>query len=110
MTPEEELRDMATRLDKLLELKSRTHYLDELYTFAIERLHYYREKNVGKTIPSLLDGFGDDGKFREELIHYSMERQYMIFSDYIYSCMKDMGKEFEKLRQRSKRDERKRRK
>ena len=41
MTPEEELRDMATRLDKLLELKSRTHYLDELYTFAIERLHYY---------------------------------------------------------------------
>lgn len=110
MTPEEELRDMATRLDKLLELKSRTHYLDELYTFAIERLHYYREKNVGKTIPSLLDGFGDDGKFREELIHYSMERQYMIFSDYIYFCMKDMGKEFEKLRQRSKRDERKRQK
>ena len=110
MTPEEELRDMATRLDKLLELKSRTHYLDELYTFAIECLHYYRDKNIGKTIPSLLDGFGDDGKFREELIHYSMERQYMIFSDYIYSCMKDMGKEFEKLRQRSKRDERKRRK
>ena len=65
---------------------------------------------MGKTIPSLLDGFGDDGKFCEELIHYSMERQYMIFSDYIYSCMKDMGKEFEKLRQRSKRDERKRRK
>ena len=101
---------MATRLDKLLELKSRTHCLDELYTFAIERLHYYREKNVGKTIPSLLDGFGDDGKFREELIHYSMERQYMIFSDYIYFCMKDMGKEFEKLRQSSKRDERKRQK
>ena len=110
MTPEEELRNMATRLDELLELKYRSLCLDELYTFAIERLHYYREKNVGKTIPSLLDGFGDDGKFREELFHYSMERQYMIFSDYIYSCMKDMGKEFEKLRQRSKRDERKRRK
>ena len=97
MTPEEELRNMATRLDELLELKSRTHYLDELYTFAIERLHYYREKNVGKTIPSLLDGFGDDGKFREELFHYSMERQYLIFSDYIYSCMKDMGNEFKNL-------------
>lgn len=61
MTPEEQLRNMATRLDELLELKSRSLCLDELYTFAIERLHYYREKNVGKTIPSLLDGFGDDG-------------------------------------------------
>ena len=110
MTPEEELRNMATRLDELLELKSRSLCLDELYTFAIERLHYYREKNVGKTIPSLLDGFDEDGQFREELIHYSMERQYLIFSDYIHSCMKDMRKDFEKLRQENERDERKRRK
>lgn len=46
MTPEEQLRNTATRLDELLELKSRTHCLDELYSFAIGRLHYYRRKNV----------------------------------------------------------------
>lgn len=34
-----------------------------------------------------------------------MERKYALFSDYIYSCMKDMGKEFEQLRQKNKRDE-----
>lgn len=97
MTPEEQLRNTATRLDELLELKSRTHCLDELYSFAIGRLHYYRGKNAGKTIPSLLDGFDEDGQFREELFHYSMERQYLLFSDYILSCMKDMGKDFENL-------------
>lgn len=44
MTPEEELRDMATRLDELLELESRSLCLDELYTFAIERLHLQSPK------------------------------------------------------------------
>lgn len=50
MTHEEELRDTATQLDELLELKSRTHCLDELCSIAMERLHYYHEKNVGSTM------------------------------------------------------------
>lgn len=35
MTHEEELRDTATQLDELLELKSRIHCLDELYTLPL---------------------------------------------------------------------------
>lgn len=35
MTHEEELMDTATQLDEMLELKSRIHCLDELYTLPL---------------------------------------------------------------------------
>ena len=99
MSPEEKLKDIESQLDSLLELKSRTRCLDELYTFALERLGRYRGKNVGKTIPSLLDGISKEGDFCDELFNFSMERQYYLFCQYIRSCREDASREYEKIGQ-----------
>lgn len=110
MGPFEKIKQIESELDSLLELKSRSQCQDELYAFAMERLNYYRQKNEGKTVPSILQGISKGGAISDELFHSYMEQQYRGFCEYIKECMDDASSEYEKIGQKNEEWEREHRK
>ena len=84
-------------LAALLELKSRSQCQDELYAFALERLEFYRQKNEGKTVLSILKGISKDGAISDERFNSYMEEQYLGFCKYLRDCMDEASAEYEKI-------------
>lgn len=101
MDPFEKIKQIEAELDSLLELKSRSQCQDELYAFALERLEYYRRKNQGKTVPSILKGISKSGEISDELLNSYMEQQYQGFCKYLRDCMDEASVEYEKIEHRN---------
>ena len=108
--PYEKIKQIEAELDSLLELKSRSQCQDELYAFALERLEFYRQKNEGKTVPSILKGISKGGVISDELFNSYMEEQYQGFCKYLRDCMDEASVEYEKIGQRNEEWEREHRK
>lgn len=110
MDPFEKIKQIEAELDSLLELKSRSQCQDELYAFALERLDFYRQKNAGKTVPSILKGISKGGEISDELFNSYMEEQYQGFCKYLQDCMDEASVEYERIGQRNEKWEREHRK
>ena len=110
MDPFEKIKQIEAELDSLLELKSRSQCQEELYAFALERLEFYRQKNQGKPVPSILKGVSKDGVISDELFNSYMEQQYQGFCKYLQDCMDEASVEYEKIEHRNAEWEREHRK
>lgn len=93
----EKLKELECRVDRLLELKSRDRCLQELYSFAVERLGLYRGMVKDKDSVALLDLLSDDDSSMDEAVKFYMVDQYYGFCQYINGCMDDLNHEWEEI-------------
>ena len=94
----EEIKELETRLDGILERRSRDLCLRELFNFAKERFDYYHDMLKGKEVLKLGEILSSDGEaINEEAVNFYMVKQYAGYCEYLNECISDLNKEYEEI-------------
>ena len=94
----DEIKDLKSRIDGILERRSRDLCLQELFIFAKERFDYYHDMLKGKEVLKLDEILSSDGDaINEEAINFYMVKQYASYCEYLNECLSDLNKEYEEI-------------
>ena len=94
----EEIKELETRLDGILERRSRDLCLRELFNFAKERFDYYHDMLKGKEVLKLGEILSSDGEaINEEAVNFYMVKQYAGYCEYLNECISDLNKEYDEI-------------
>lgn len=94
----DEIKDLKSRIDEILERRSRDLCLQELFIFAKERFEYYHDMLKGKEVLKLDEILSSDGDaINEEAINFYMVKQYASYCEYLNECLSDLNKEYEEI-------------
>ena len=94
----DEIKDLKSRIDEILERRSRDLCLQELFIFTKDRFDYYHDKLKGKTVLKLDEILSLDGEtINEEAINFYMVKQYAGYCEYLNECLSDLNKEYEEI-------------